>query len=105
MTRTYAAVLAAVCLIAPAHGAAQPPERPVAAGEIMSFHSSILGEARELQVVLPEMDGRIITRAISFKGLSHRCAFTQADVVAYQPEPDRVDFVADIVRPPIRSGT
>jgi cobaltochelatase CobN len=26
-----------------------------------------------MQVVLPEMDGRIITRAISFKGLSHRC--------------------------------
>lgn len=49
-----------------------------------------------MQVVLPEMDGRIITRAISFKGLSHRCAFTQADVVAYQPEPDRVDFVADL---------
>src|SRR5260221_2972774 len=31
-----------------------------------------------------------------FRSLSHRCAFTQADVVAYQPEPDRVDFVADL---------
>ncbi|CAB5689788.1 Aerobic cobaltochelatase subunit CobN [Delftia tsuruhatensis] len=49
-----------------------------------------------MQVVLPEMDGRIITRAISFKGLSHRCPVTQADVVAYQPEPDRVDFVAEL---------
>ncbi|MDR0225552.1 MAG: cobaltochelatase subunit CobN [Burkholderiaceae bacterium] len=51
-----------------------------------------------MQVVLPEMDGRIITRAISFKGLSHRCPVTQADVVAYQPEPDRVDFVAELAR-------
>ena len=51
-----------------------------------------------MQVVLPEMDGRIITRAISFKGLSHRCPITQADVVAYQPEPDRVDFVAELAR-------
>ncbi|SDC55214.1 cobaltochelatase CobN subunit [Paracidovorax valerianellae] len=51
-----------------------------------------------MQVVLPEMDGRIVTRAISFKGLSHRCAFTQTDVVAYQPEPDRVDFVAALAQ-------
>lgn len=51
-----------------------------------------------MQVVLPEMDGRIVTRAISFKGLSHRCAVTQSDVVAYQPEPDRVAFVAELAR-------
>ncbi|QIL70782.1 cobaltochelatase subunit CobN [Diaphorobacter sp. HDW4B] len=49
-----------------------------------------------MQVVLPEMDGRIITRAVSFKGLSYRCPITQTDVVAYQPEPDRVDFVAEL---------
>ena len=51
-----------------------------------------------MQIVLPEMDGRIVTRAISFKGLSHRSAVTQADVVAYQPEPDRVAFVAELAR-------
>ncbi|MDR2331992.1 MAG: cobaltochelatase subunit CobN [Burkholderiaceae bacterium] len=49
-----------------------------------------------MQIVLPEIDGRIITRAVSFKGLSHRCPYTQTDVVAYQPEPDRVDFVAEL---------
>ncbi len=51
-----------------------------------------------MQIALPEMDGRIITRAISFKGLSHRCELTQTEVVNYQPEPDRVAFVAELAR-------
>lgn len=51
-----------------------------------------------MQVVLPEMDGRIVTRAISFKGLAHRCPVTQTDVVSYQAEADRVDFVAELAR-------
>lgn len=51
-----------------------------------------------MQVVLPEMDGRIITRAVSFKGLSYRCPHTQTDVVAYQPEPDRIAFVAELAQ-------
>jgi cobaltochelatase CobN len=49
-----------------------------------------------MQIVLPEMDGRIVTRAISFKGLAYRSALTQTDVVAYQPEPDRIAFVAQL---------
>jgi cobaltochelatase CobN len=44
------------------------------------------------------MDGRIITRAVSFKGLSHRCELTQTEVVSYQPEPDRIAFVAELAR-------
>ncbi|MDM0005980.1 cobaltochelatase subunit CobN [Variovorax sp. J22G73] len=51
-----------------------------------------------MQIALPEMDGRIVTRAISFKGLSHRCELTQTEVVNYQPEPDRVAFVAELAR-------
>ena len=51
-----------------------------------------------MQVVLPEMDGRIVTRAISFKGLAHRCPVTQTDIVAYQPETERVDFVAELAQ-------
>ncbi len=51
-----------------------------------------------MQVVLPEVDGRIITRAISFKGLAWRCERTQADVVRYQPEPERIAFVAELAR-------
>ncbi|WP_019653244.1 cobaltochelatase subunit CobN [Variovorax atrisoli] len=51
-----------------------------------------------MQIALPEMDGRIVTRAVSFKGLSHRCELTQTEVVNYQPEPDRVAFVAELAR-------
>lgn len=51
-----------------------------------------------MQVVLPEMDGRIMTRAMSFKGLVHRCELTQTDVVAYQAEPDRVQWIAELAR-------
>ncbi|MDO5625708.1 MAG: cobaltochelatase subunit CobN, partial [Pseudomonadota bacterium] len=49
-----------------------------------------------MQVVLPEMDGRIITRAISFKAGTERCPHTQVDLVRYQSEPDRVAFIAEL---------
>jgi cobaltochelatase CobN len=51
-----------------------------------------------MQVVLPEVDGRILTRAISFKGLAWRCERTELDVVRYQPEPERMAFVAELAR-------
>ena len=51
-----------------------------------------------MQVVLPEVDGRIATRAISFKGLAWRCERTQVDVVRYQAEPERIAFVAELAR-------
>ncbi len=51
-----------------------------------------------MQVVLPEVDGRIGTRAISFKGLAWRCERTEVDVVRYQPEPERIRFVAKLAR-------
>ncbi len=51
-----------------------------------------------MQVVLPEVDGRILTRAISFKGLAWRCERTETDVVRYQPEPERIAFVAEMAR-------
>ncbi len=49
-----------------------------------------------MNVVLPEVDGRIITRAVSFKELARRSERTQTDVVAYQPEPERTRFVAEL---------
>ena len=51
-----------------------------------------------MQVVLPEVDGRIGTRAISFKGLAWRCERSQVDVVRYQPEPERIRFVAELAQ-------
>ncbi len=52
--------------------------------------------ARDLamQVVLPEVDGRILSRAVSFKAEAEFDAATQCSIVAYRPVADRIDFVA-----------
>ncbi|MCG5073281.1 cobaltochelatase subunit CobN [Paraburkholderia tagetis] len=51
-----------------------------------------------MHIALPEVDGRVITRAISFKGLAYHCKTTQVDVVRYQPDAERVAFVAELAR-------
>ncbi|PRA71216.1 cobaltochelatase subunit CobN [Pseudomonas sp. MYb187] len=56
--------------------------------------------ARDLamHIVLPELDGRIITRPISFKDLAWRSERSQTDVVCYRPHAERMDFVAELAR-------
>ncbi len=56
--------------------------------------------ARDLamHIALPELDGRIITRPISFKDLAWRSERSQSDVVCYRPQPERMDFVAELAR-------
>ncbi len=49
-----------------------------------------------MHVALPEIDGRILTRAISFKAASPRDPQTEFGVVAHQPLADRVDFAAEL---------
>ncbi|MEX3592283.1 MAG: cobaltochelatase subunit CobN [Burkholderia sp.] len=51
-----------------------------------------------MHVALPEVDGRIVTRAVSFKGLAYRCPYTEVDVVRYQPHAERIAFVAELSR-------
>ncbi len=51
-----------------------------------------------MHVALPEVDGRIISRAVSFKGFGVRSALTQSDVVEYQPLEERIDFVCALAR-------
>lgn len=51
-----------------------------------------------MHIALPEVDGRIITRAISFKGLAYRCPHTEVDVVRYQPDHERIAFLAALSR-------
>ena len=51
-----------------------------------------------MHVALPEIDGRILTRAISFKAASPRDALTEFGAVAHQPLADRVAFVAELAR-------
>ncbi|MGB3692004.1 MAG: cobaltochelatase subunit CobN [Spirulinaceae cyanobacterium] len=51
-----------------------------------------------MNVALPEVDGKIITRAISFKSVQTWYEKLETDVVIYEPVKDRVDFVADLAR-------
>ncbi len=49
-----------------------------------------------MNVALPEVDGRIITRAISFKTAAARDRAIETEVVTYEPVGDRVQFVAEL---------
>ncbi|ACK73582.1 cobaltochelatase, CobN subunit [Gloeothece citriformis PCC 7424] len=49
-----------------------------------------------MNVALPEVDGRIITRAVSFKSVKTWNPIIETDVVIYQPKKDRINFVADL---------
>ena len=49
-----------------------------------------------MNVALPEVDGRILARAVSFKARARFDAATQTDIVAYQPIADRIDFTAEL---------
>ncbi len=61
-----------------------------------SWASGLSGlSARDIamNVALPEVDGRILSRAISFKGEAYFDDATQCAIATYQARGDRVDFV------------
>jgi cobaltochelatase CobN len=49
-----------------------------------------------MHVALPEVDGRILSRAVAFKAEQRRDPLTQCPIVTYRPVPDRVAFVAGL---------
>jgi len=51
-----------------------------------------------MNVVLPELDGRIITRAVSFKEEGAWDARTECRPVRFRAKADRIQFVADLAR-------
>ncbi len=51
-----------------------------------------------MNVALPEVDGRIFTRAVSFKGSARRDPLTQTDIVTYEPVADRLSFVTELAQ-------
>ena len=51
-----------------------------------------------MNVALPEVDGRVLARAVSFKAESRFDERTQCPVVAYAPRADRVAFTAELAR-------
>ena len=68
-------------------------------GNIESWQDNMWGLGPRdiaMNVALPEVDGRILSRAISFKDLNDRDESTQCDIVAYQPKADRIAFVAKL---------
>jgi cobaltochelatase CobN len=70
-----------------------------AGGDVAAWRDGTQGlPARDIamNVALPEVDGRIIGRAVSFKGVARRDPLTEADIVTYEPEADRIGFVAEL---------
>ena len=51
-----------------------------------------------MNVSLPEIDGRVLTRAISFKAEQTYDDATETSLAAHAPRPDRVAFVARLAR-------
>ncbi|MEG3838725.1 cobaltochelatase subunit CobN, partial [Microcoleus sp. herbarium14] len=49
-----------------------------------------------MNVALPEVDGKIITRAVSFKAVQNWNSELETDVVGYVAAVDRISFVADL---------
>ncbi|NJO42869.1 MAG: cobaltochelatase subunit CobN, partial [Cyanobacteria bacterium RU_5_0] len=49
-----------------------------------------------MNVALPEVDGRIISRAISFKAVQTHNTALETDVVGYEAIDDRIQFVVDL---------
>ena len=49
-----------------------------------------------MNVALPEVDGRIITRAVSFKAVQTQNPLLQTDVVGYEPVLSRIEFVSEL---------
>ncbi|QQE91230.1 cobaltochelatase subunit CobN [Azotobacter chroococcum] len=49
-----------------------------------------------MHIALPELDGRLVTRPISFKGLAWHSERSQSDVVCYRPHLPGMDFVAEL---------
>ena len=47
-----------------------------------------------MNIALPEYDGRIVSRAISFKELHRHSSATQLDIIRYRLNPERAEFVA-----------
>ena len=51
-----------------------------------------------MQVVLPEMDGHVLTRAISFKSMGYYSELCQINLVGYELDPERAQFVARLAK-------
>jgi cobaltochelatase CobN len=115
--KTFAAITPAVVLNATAFAVSKPgaawegspldsADAPVlqmvfSGSDRATWEASSRGlSARDLAmaVALPEIDGRVLTRAVAFKSAGKFDPATETDVLALEPIPDRVAFVADLAK-------
>ncbi len=96
----------------PQQGGAENPPTPLdatgapvlqivfAAGTEAAWEDSAAGlSARDIamNVSLPELDGRVLTRAVSFKGEAYFDEATECLISAYRAHGERIGFVAELV--------
>ncbi|WP_333712678.1 cobaltochelatase subunit CobN [Yoonia sp.] len=73
----------------------------LSAGSEASWAEGLHGlSARDIamNVALPEVDGRILSRAVSFKGEAFFDAATECPIATYQARGDRIDFVTRLTK-------
>ncbi|MFV2033522.1 MAG: cobaltochelatase subunit CobN [Halocynthiibacter sp.] len=58
--------------------------------------AGLSGRDIAMNVALPEVDGRVLSRAISFKGESYFDSATECPIASYRARGDRVQFVAEL---------
>ncbi|MCX7595692.1 MAG: cobaltochelatase subunit CobN, partial [Fischerella sp.] len=71
----------------------------VSGGSLENWQFQLQGLAPRdiaMNVALPEVDGRIISRAVSFKAVQNWHPQLETDVVVYEPVRDRIEFVAEL---------
>ena len=49
-----------------------------------------------MNIALPEVDGRLLSRAVSFKGTKKKDELSESNIVEYEPVTDRIDFVCKL---------
>ncbi len=60
--------------------------------------SGLSGRDIAMHVALPEIDGRVLTRAISFKGEAYFDEAAECPVTTYREREDRIEFISDLAR-------
>ncbi|PUB14176.1 cobaltochelatase subunit CobN [Yoonia sediminilitoris] len=58
----------------------------------------LTGRDIAMNVALPEVDGRILSRAVSFKGEAFFDEATECPIATYQAQGDRIDFVSQLAK-------
>ncbi|HWT62856.1 MAG TPA: cobaltochelatase subunit CobN, partial [Ochrobactrum sp.] len=56
----------------------------------------LLARDLAMNVALPEVDGRVLSRAVSFKSAKQFDASVEANIVTHEPDESRVSFVAEL---------